>query len=357
MFRVLISIVFCAMPLGIFQAWVDPYALLRPELEGKSIPYNTYYNYNLIRHRKAIDVGFLGSSAVNYFEHDRYSSTKLETYSMGLEGSNILEHTSYGRVLADAGAKEVVFFITFYALNPDRAPRPYFNKTICTLNFLPIDFIHQYGNWTAFKESLLYLKRKSLGQKITQDFRLDGSRTQQNYLKQSEFAFEPNLAKYIAWLQFDSEYYGSANFCIPSSIDPGIDQIKEYLAFLERNGVRWRIVTAPLHRMAITLIYAQGLGSTFEYHREALADIGPYIDLNLDLEFCGSDVTFWDTHHVRDGARAIDNLQRSDLLVTRANVQVTAEKLRPSELEQSRLRALRNSYKETWRNMRKTLVQ
>ena len=142
-----------------------------------------------------------------------------------------------------------------------------------------------------------------------------------------------------------------------TSIDAGISTIRTYLTYLDKRRIRWRIATAPIHRMAIALIYAQGLGPTFERHREALAALGRYVDLNLDFELTRDDGAFWDTHHLRDGARAIDDLHREDLVVTMDNVRATGLKLRPSQEETERLHSLRHTYAETWEGLRAALAK
>ncbi len=345
-FKVLLGFLVSASVLVAFQVYVDPYALVRPDLEYKQLPYPTYSSYNILKHANNLDVGFLGSSAVNYFDLDHYQEkTGKQAYSMGIESSNIVEHVTYGRVLADAGVKEIVFFITFYALNPDRPQQAYFNKPVCLLNWLPVDVVHQYCNASAIKESFQVLSRRRNGTAVTQQFLMNGSRTQRYYLDKKDYSFQKTVTAYVTALRAEEGYYGSVRFRDPDSIEPGIQQIRDYLAHLDKRGIRWRLASAPEHRSSISLIYEVGLGPTYERHREALASIAPFVDLNLDVELCSNDEAFWDTHHVRHGARVIDDLSRSDLVVTSENVHETAYRLRPSRHENEHLIALLNSSK------------
>ena len=329
-----------------FMFMVDPYVLVKTEYTEKQLPYNPMYNYNFIKHYDNIDYGFLGSSAVNYFPIEYLYPGNVKCYSMGIESSNINEHIAYGKVLASKQPKEIVFFITFYALNPARGPQNYFHPFVIDQNNIMIDFIDQYFNKGAYDDAIKYLKDIDNKENIwEQEFNANGTRTQNFYLKDKNYDSEKVFADYLSYMYVDPKYYASKTFEDPSSIKKGIEAIKQFCEYLRSKGIKIKLATAPEHRLNMALVYYSGLGKTYEEFRRQLASIQPFYDLNADTAYTSKTENFWDTHHVRNGYRVMNDLKSDTFLVNAQNVDELLECIRPTKAEMNRLVKILGEYK------------
>lgn len=338
------------------MAWVDPYALLSNDLRYKELPNFPLYQYNLIKPWEQLDAGFLGSSSVNYIPMQGLFPTDQKLFSMGIESSNIYEHVAYGRVLASKHPREIVFFVTFYALNPSRGNQTYFRPNVVAWHQTAIDFWAQYGNPQAVLDAWATLVRAWQHQPCQQEFNVDGSRTQNFYKRDATYQFDKTVADYLSWLSLDPRYYASRTFRDPPSIAPGIQVIRDFRDELRRQGIRLRVVSCPEQRNSVVLLYAMGLGPTYEAYRKALADIQPFDDPNLDLALTATPGTYWDTHHVRQGWRVIDDLRLGRYRVTPDNVDQTSVALRPTPQEFADLKRRLTTYTD-WPKTRQAVAR
>ena len=346
-----------ALTYSAFMYYNDPYVLIKPDYFKKILPYSPMYNYNFIRQYEKIDYGFLGSSAVNYFPIDYMYPGYANLYSMGIESSNISEHIAYGKVLAGKNPKEIVFFITFYALNPARGNQNYFHPLVVKMNNIVIDFVDQYFNNPAYDDAVEYRRRLNQdGVNWMKEFNPNGTRTQNSYRTDKNYNAEKTFQNYLSYMLLDPRYYGSHSFKKPESVNIGIGEIKEFRDYLKSKGVKLKIATAPEHRMNIALIYFAGLGETYEAFRRKLASVQPYYDLNLDTAFTSNIGNFWDTHHVRKGKKIIEDLNNDVYLMDSSNVDQYLPVIRPGEREINKLKLFLKNYKD-WNKTREKLKE
>ncbi|MBL7912844.1 MAG: hypothetical protein JNJ41_17405 [Bacteroidia bacterium] len=342
-----------ALTYAAFMYKIDPYFIVKPDYENKTLPYNPMYNYNLIKHYSKLDYGFLGSSAVNYYPIDSFYTTKNSSFSMGIESSNIYEHIAYGKVLASKQPKEIVFFITFYALNPSRGAQNYFHPFAVTQNNLVVDFIDQYFNSGAYLDAVKYIKKENHSS-WAKEFNPNGTRTQHVYLNDTSYNAEKVLADYLAYMYIDPRYYGSKTFENPAALKKGIEAIKDFRDYLTTKGIKMKLATAPEHRMNLALIYYSNLGKTYEEFRRQLATVQPFYDLNLDTALTSHNENFWDTHHVRKGIQVMNDLKTDTYLVNSKNVDRDLAVLKPSDKEMWKLKKMFSEYKD-WKDQVKQL--
>eukprot|EP00003_Mantamonas_plastica_P029831 TRINITY_DN715_c1_g1_i1.p1 TRINITY_DN715_c1_g1~~TRINITY_DN715_c1_g1_i1.p1 ORF type:complete len:388 (+),score=-67.79 TRINITY_DN715_c1_g1_i1:311-1474(+) len=338
------SVTFILSTYILFMAIVDPYALVTNRLAGKILPNNHLYQYNYLKHKDTVQAGIVGSSAVNYFSLEAIFPNEKKTFSMGIESSNIHEHVAYGRLLADHGVKEVIFFVTFYALNPSRPNREYFTPWVVRSNNIFVDFFDQYFNKRAFFAALNYLKKERNGTLPTVTFHPNGERNPTYYSEDADYSFDETIASYLAWESIDPEYHNSYSFKNPESLSKGIKAIKSFKDEMEARDISVRIVYAPTHRLVLALIYRNGLWETFQKSRRELAHLGNFSDLNLDVKFNNDDDNWWDTHHTRQGDAIGDMLVDKQFNLTEDMVDQTEEKIRPDSDLLARLDKIFETY-------------
>jgi len=343
---------------AVFMIGVDPYFVRSDsEILGKQIPYYPWFHYNVIRRHKKLDFAFMGSSQVNYFPIGDKYAPPARVFTMGIESSNIFEHIAYGKLLVDRRPNEIWFFITFYSLNPTRGNQSYFNEIVMNQHALALDILYQYFNKDAFHDAVHFvLNKESLQKKWVDQFRVDGTRTQKHYLSDVRYSFESTLADYLVWIDLDPRYYNSEVFRHPESLEAGLRAIQEFVHYAELHGVKVRIATAPVHRTDHALMYMKGLGETYEAFRQGLAEIRPFVDLDLNVEFTSRDENFWDTHHARRGQEVVKSLDDPRYLVTLQNVQSTSVFLRPTPLEIERVQTILKQY-DKWDARKKLLAE
>lgn len=355
-FRWLLGLLTIVLAYSGLMATLDPYMVVRQEIAYKNLPNNPLYSYNLIKHWDHIDYGFLGSSAVNYLPIEQYYPDTHFLYSMGIESSNIHEHIAYGKVLAAKHPKEIIFFVTFYTLNPARGNQLYFNPWVVQLNNPLVDFVHQYFNQKAFWDALAFRHHQKTKEPWQQEFNLNGTRTQNFYKLDTAYNYDKTLADYLAWLYLDPRYYASTTFRNPQSIEAGLQAIKDFKAYLHQRGIRLRLVSCPEERNNLVMIYRAGLGPTYEAYRQGLASIQPFDDLNLDRIFTTGRGNFWDTHHFRHGQLVIADLKSGRFLVNTQTVQQTMPVIRPEAWEYQRLNDIFLRY-DGWDKMRQQVAE
>jgi hypothetical protein len=354
--KITLIALFILLAFSAFMFISDPYALVSNNVAGKTIPYYPWYHYNFIRKVEKLDFAFVGSSQVNYFPIEKMYDETNKLFSMGIESSNIHEHTTYGKIVVHKRPKEVWFFVTFYALNPARENQKYFNELVMSANVLLIDFVYEYFHKNALIDAFYYIaNRKMLVNNWTPQIKLNGTRTQRHYLDNPHYEFEKTLADYLSWISIDPRYYNSKTFRNPASIKDGLREIAEFKRYAEVNGVQVRFATAPVHRTDHALMYLMGLGKTYQTFREELAKISPFVDLDLDTDFTSNDANFWDTHHVRNGAPIINSLKSGKFLVTSANVKSTASSILPTSQELKKVQNILKEY-DNWPARRKLLA-
>lgn len=328
-----------------FVVVTDPYCLFGPYNVDKRLPFYTWCHYNFLKKFKKIDIGLVGSSAINYYSSSYFERRQKTPFFMGVESSNIYEHLRYGRLLLNKQPDELYFFYTFYSLNPSRANQPEFLEKMVMSNSLVIDFIYQYLNLRALMDSFIFWYKKVFGWNTKyQLFHHNGLRTQAHYLNRENYCFDKTIGDYFSAMSIDPHYYASKTFQNSDSILPGIEAIRAFKRDVEKQGIKMHFTSTPLYRLTIALIYESGLGETYENFRRKMAEIGPFVDLNLDLEFTSNPENWWDSHHARRGENVIDQVAAKEFLVDESNVEQTMKIVRPTEQERQQVRDILNNY-------------
>lgn len=348
MLAVIIIILFAVIT---FILLTDPYCLLGRYNVDKRLPYYTWAHYNFLKKYKKIDVGLVGSSAINYYSSTHFDKQNKDSFFMGVESSNIDEHLQYGRLLLEKKPQQLFFFYTFYSLNPSRANQLEFNKLMVTHNHLLLDVLIQYVHPRAFGDSIIFWYKKVFGWKRKyQLFQANGLRTQAHYLNRENFCFDKNIADYFAVMSIDPHYYASRAFQDSGSILKGITKIEEFTRDAKALGIQMYHVSTPLYRLTIALIYHLGLGETYENYRRQMAAIGPFVDLNLNMEFTSDPQNWWDSHHARRGDKVIEDIVNQKFVVDLSNVEETNIELRPTQDEFKKVRQILEEY-DDWPRM------
>ncbi|KTD62006.1 hypothetical protein [Legionella spiritensis] len=353
MIYLLLLIAFVA--LFVFIILLDPYGLYRGRTEEKRLPYYTWHHYNALKQHKNVDLGLLGSSAINYYDKKTFLNHYKNIFFMGVESSNIKEHLAYGRLLFDKKPRKIIFFYTFYALNPARGFQLEFKPNMVKYNNFFIDVFYQYLNKRALKDSWHYfIHLMKQGSNNTKLFFNDGRRTQLHYLNRSNYVFDDVLADYIAAMSIDPHYYNSERFKNPDSLNQGFELIKQFKEDAENLGIELQFVATPVYRTTLALKYFMGLGETYERYREEMLKIGEYIDLNLDMAFVSDPQNWWDTHHTRRGEYLSRMIVNNLYLVNSNNLEETTRLLRPTEEEIARVEKILDEYKR-WDYMKEKI--
>lgn len=336
---------------------IDPYGLFRGNTETKMIPYYTWHHYNSIKKFNKIDLALLGSSAVNYYSKNIFLPKYNQIFFMGIESSNIYEHLAYGRLLLEKKPKKIIFFFTFYSMNPSRRFQPEFNPLMLKYNNFLIDFWFQYLNLKAIKHFFKLIKNKFILKKNhLQLFHKDGRRTQLHYLTRKDYSFEQTLKNYLAAMSIDPHYYNSSAFKEPDSLISGFKAIKEFKDELIKKGIEIEFVATPVFRATIALKYHMGLGNTYERYRQEMLKLGDFLDLNLDLDFVSNPENFWDSHHVRNGEHISKLILNKSYLITSDNIEKSTAKLRPSQEELNYVKFLLKN-NENWDFIKKKVFE
>ncbi|MDX1838003.1 hypothetical protein DIZ81_09705 [Legionella taurinensis] len=331
---------------------LDPYGLYRKNTEKKRLPYYTWYHYNFIKKVKEIDLGLLGSSAINYYSKEPFLKEANTVFFMGVESSNIHEHLAYGRLLFKKNPKKIIFFYTFYAMNPSRAFQPEFKANMVKNNNLLTDIYYQYLTPRLLKDLyhgfLIKLKRKPAKPQL---FLSDGRRTQLHYLNRKDYEFDEVLADYLAAMSIDPHYYNSERFKQPDSIVPAFELVREFKEEAERMGIEMVFVATPVYRSTLALKYRLGLWDTYTRYRQEMLRIGEFYDLNLDFDLVTNKDNWWDTHHTRHGDYVSELIINKAYLVNQTNLESTTEQLKPVQKELDQVDALLTQYKR-WDSMK-----
>lgn len=338
-------LIMVAIPYGLAMFFIDPYNLLRTDLKGKSLPNYHLYSYNYLNHYDKIDYAFLGSSVVNYYDVNKMYDNG-NRFCMGIESSTVEEQIAFGKTLASKQPKEIVFFLSFYSFNPSRNPETYFNENIVACNNKVVNFIYQYFNLNAYKATLKYIQEGRKNNLWMQEFNLNGSRTQNHYLHKNNYSFDKTLTEYLTLNYADIRLYGSKTFKNPGSVDDKIKLIRDFRDYLKEKGITLKIAFAPDHRLNTVMVYKMGLGATFEHLRKSILEIQPFYELNADTAFTKQDANYWDAHHVRNSERIIADLNSTEYFVTKKNLNVIIQRLKPNNTETAQLNSIFENFKE-----------
>lgn len=339
-----------------FVLLTDPYCLLGKYNVDKRLPFYTWAHYNFLKKFESIDVGVVGSSAINYYSSSVFEQSGKSSFFMGVESSNIYEHLQYGRLLLSKKPRELFFFYTFYSLNPSRANQPEYNEFMVKNNNVFIDIVVQYCHPRAALDAVLFWYKKVFGWKNKyQLFNPNGLRTQAQYLNRDNYEFKKTIGDYFSAMSIDPHYYASEAFKKPDSILPGINAIQLFVNEVQKSEIEKLIlVSTPLYRLTIALIYEMGLGDSYENYRREMAKIGPFVDLNLDLEFTRNPDNWWDSHHARKGDVVIEKTMQTEFLVDLNNVEETMGIVRPTDTEREQVRRILEDYPD-WQTMKNTV--
>lgn len=278
---------------------VNPYSVFGHELDHAfsqkphvlSDRMSKFYVVNRLKPQSIM----MGTSRIGLFPASQLTPYLEEpVYNFSLVGSTIDEQAAYIQYMAKhhQQLKNVVWSLDFFAFNPTKPIDPAFERGRLDQPLYLNDYLASLFSFKTFSRSFKTFKRnlsdppksEDLGQPFTQE------------------RIEFNIRYILNQYGTDKTFLASESFKNPSSIDSKIDAIRQTLQLCREHNISCVLYTSPVYYQEIDMIYAMGLGDSFEYWKKELSTLQPYTD------FCTYSHLSHDTMQFRDSSHVIGNV-------------------------------------------------
>lgn len=232
----------------------------------------------------------MGTSRSGFFtEQQLHPYVQAPIYNYSMAGSSVDEQAAYLRyVLEHQHPKTIIWSLDFFTFNPTKTINPAFDiNRLQTPIFLNDYYVSLYS-FKTLSRSFKTLKKNLLS-------KIDPLPYGQPYTPQQvDFNIKYVLHQYAS----EKSFLNSSLFKEPHSIDPKLALVKQTLDLCHQYNVECILYTSPVFSQHIDMIYAMGLGNTFEYWKKSLAHIAPYTDFCTTNSITTNAMNFTDSSHI-----------------------------------------------------------
>jgi hypothetical protein len=245
----------------------------------------------------------MGTSRIGFFKYtylEPYAPRPI--YNFAMAGGSIYEQTRYLEyIIKHTDVKTIVWAIDFFPFNPDKENETTFKDERLDQPVYINDYVVSLLNYRTFEKSIQTVKTnfkhdysKELNRPYFEEAQylpMQGQPYNQNEIKK-------HVCDTLNEYKNRTVFFKSTHFTNPHSIDPGIARLKYIIQLCKEKNIKCVFYTSPVYAAHIDLIYAIGLGNTFEYWKESLAKIQPYYDFSTYNSVTNNIMNFRDSAHI-----------------------------------------------------------
>lgn len=225
-----------------------------------------------------------------------FSEKQLAPYTIGpvynysLAGSSIDEQAAYIQyMVTHHKLKTVVWSLDFFTFNPDKPMDQSFDPVRLSETFHENDyFIALFSFQTLNRTTKTVIKNLS---STNADQNISGQPFTE---KQIDFNIHYTLREYAT----EKSFLVSEKFKQPHSIDTKLLLVQKIVDLCKQHNVQCILYTSPVYYQHIDMIYAIGLGKTFEAWKTGIARISPFTDFCTYNTITKNKMNFRDSSHV-----------------------------------------------------------
>lgn len=250
-----------------------------------------FYTANRL-HPKTI---MMGTSRIGVFQESQLAPyLEGPIYNFSLAGSTIDEQAAYIEyMITHHKIKNVVWSLDFFSFNPTKPIDSTFEPKRLSDALYWNDYLIALFNFKTLVRSF-----KTAKTNLSTHIEPDNIHGQPFTQQQVQSNAKHTLHEYAT----EKTFLNSETFKNPLSIDPKVERVKKIIALCKQYHVNCILYTSPVYYQHIDMIYAIGLGKTFEYWKKSIATIHPYTD------FCIYSSLSKDTMKFRDSSHVISNV-------------------------------------------------
>lgn len=245
----------------------------------------------------------MGSSRIGFFKYtylEPYAPRPV--YNFAMAGGSIYEQTRYLEyMIKHKNVKTIVWAIDFFPFNPDKENESTFKDERLEQPVYVNDYVTALLNYRTFEKSIQTVKTN-----LKHDYTKELNRPffeEAQYLPMQGQPYSPDEIKKQVCNTLNeyknrTTFLKSPRFTNPHSIDPGLARLNYIIKLCKEKNIKCILYTSPVYAAHIDLIYAMGLGDTFEYWKKSLADIQPYYDFCTYNSVTNNLLNFRDSAHI-----------------------------------------------------------
>lgn len=245
----------------------------------------------------------VGTSRIGYFKSDTlkpYAPSPI--FNLTLSGSSVYEQRRYIEyAINHLPIKTVVWSLDFFSFNPIKQPYPTFSEDRLNRRIYLDDYLISLFSYRTFERSLKTFKVNRANGPF--DDNVSAYYESHHYMdvQGQTLSFE-EVRKNANWTLCEyADHEGFLHpkeFRDPHSIDPKFSEVAYILNLCKEKNVKCLIYTSPVYREHLDMIYAIGLGRTYEHWKHGLADLTDYWDFNTYNSLTENIMNFRDSSHM-----------------------------------------------------------
>jgi len=292
-------------PYGYFQVLSIPH-VNREKSEVLSEYATKYYYVN----RAKPDVIMLGTSRM--LTHDPEDVAKYtggKAYNLALSGSNMYEQYEYLKYMTENyPVRYVVMGLDFFSFNPENKNKTGFEEDRFK-GFYYRDYVHGLIGIETLKASLLTVKNNAQNACFSIDYD-EGYSTWcsrgKAFREAGETVLLREMKSSLKTFSTDKAAYNSEKFKEPGSISGNLSYFKKIVELCRSRGITLKVFISPVYEAQFDLIYAMGLGETYEHWKSEVAKLISFYDFTGRNSITTDKELWWDTSHLKkEGGRLI----------------------------------------------------
>jgi hypothetical protein len=219
--------------------------------------------------------------------------------NLGIAGSVVLEHYHIKKYfIENTKTDTIILGVDFSSYNPKaNSLNSYALKAFDEnrfQNFYLKDYIDSLLSSTTLKKSLLTL--------INNFNSYNDTNKNQNEIKVSPEYKNTKIITSLRNAKNNRELLNNDEFKDPKSIDASIDYFRKIVDLCKNNNIELKVYISPIYSKHTDLIYAKGLGFTYEKWKEELISISDLYDFSGYNSVTNNKDLFDDSSHISKSA-------------------------------------------------------
>lgn len=243
-------------------------------------------------------MGVINPKDVEYY-------TKDKVYNLAMSGASIYEQAMYAQFAIETlHAKQIIWGIDFFSFNPESTQHFSFSKERLSENIYLQDYQEALLSLDAFiasfqtlSDSLFTHKKPKINLATGFDTYIEFKT--QLHLQGMSF-IDNKIKKGLQGYASTKELFNSEFFKKPLSIDKNFMYLQDTLQLAQKHNVKIIFYISPTYYEHLNLIYALGLGNTYEFFKFKLSHITDYWDFHTINSITHNKDNFWDNSHMRE---------------------------------------------------------
>jgi hypothetical protein len=300
----------------LFNVMIDPYGYFQiveiPSVNKKKTEVISEYATKYYYLKKARpNTLLLGTSRMLTFRPEDVSKyTGDGVYNLGLSGSNSYEQFIFLKYAVEQfPVKHVVIGADFFSYNPDNLNKAGFSAERFARGFYYKDYRDGVIGIESLKSSVLTLKNNALNS-CESIYYKEGFSTWCSREKAASEGISANVEREmkssLKTFATDKAAYNSKQFLAPTSTSDNLFYLRSMIELCRSKNITLKIFISPIYEAQFDLIYAMGLGETYERWKYEMAQLTDYFDFTGRNSITTNKDYWWDTSHInRKGGRFI----------------------------------------------------